>query len=103
LRAQLDSLRPTQRPVNSRDMSEEQRQQMRERRTAVAVVVGRMRDNAAAARERTFAILSAEQRTRVEGLEAEAKKRSEDEVNRVGRSDDAEGMMRRRGGRPQED
>jgi hypothetical protein len=63
-----------------------------------------MRDNVAAARERTFAVLAPEQRVRVEALESEARKRSEDEVNRVGRSDDAEGMMRRRGGgRPPED
>jgi hypothetical protein len=104
LRAQLDSLRPSQRPVNSRDMSEEQRQQMRARRTAVAAVVARMRDNATAARERTLAVLTPEQRVRVEALESEARQRSEDDVNRVGRSDDAEGVMRRRGsGRPPED
>jgi hypothetical protein len=103
LRAQFDSLRPTQRPVNSRDMGQEEREQMRARRTAVAAVVGRMRDNAAAARERTFAVLSPEQRVRVEALESEARKRSEDEMNRVGRSDDAEGMRRRGRGGPPED
>jgi hypothetical protein len=85
-------------------MGPEEREQMRARRTAVGVVVGQMRDNAVAARARSFAVLSPEQRTRVEVLEAEAKKRSEDELNRVGRSDDADGVMRRRGsGRPPED
>jgi hypothetical protein len=104
LRAQLDSLRPSQRPVNSRDMSQEQREQMRARRTAVSAVIGRMRENVAVARERTYAVLSPEQRVRVEALEAEAGKRSEDEMNRVGRSDDSDGTMRRRGGgRPPED
>lgn len=103
LRVQLDSLRPTQRPVNSRDMGPEERQQMTARRTAIAAVVAHMRDNAAATRERTFAVLTPEQRTRVEALETEARKRSENDVNRVGQSDDAQGTMRRRGGRPQED
>jgi hypothetical protein len=104
LRVQLDSLRPTQRPVNSRDMGPEERAQMNARRTAIAAVVGRMRDNAAATRERTFAVLTPEQRTRVEALETEARKRSENDVNRVGQSDDAQqGTARRRGGRPQED
>jgi hypothetical protein len=103
LKAQLDSLRPSQRPVNSRDMSQEQRDQVRARRTAVAAVVGRMRDNAAAARGRTYAVLTPEQRTRVEALEADAKQRSDDELNRVGRSEESDGTMRRRGGRPMED
>jgi hypothetical protein len=101
LRVQLDSLRPTSRPVNSRDMSEEQREEMRNRRTAVAAVIGRMRDNATASRERTFAILSTEQRQKVEQLEADARKRMDDEMKRVGRSDDAD--QYRRGGRRPED
>jgi hypothetical protein len=101
LRVQLDSLRPSSRPVNSRDMSEEQREEMRARRTAVAAVIGHMRDNATASRERTFAILSTEQRLKVEQLEADARKRMDDEMNRVGRSDDA--GQRRRGGRQPED
>ena len=101
LRTQLDSLRPSSRPVNSRDMSEEQREEMRNRRTAVATVIGHMRDNANATRERTFAILSTDQRQKVEELEADARKRMEEEMNRVGRSDDA--GERRRGGRRPED
>jgi hypothetical protein len=103
LRSQLDSLRPSQRPVNSRDMSDEQREQMRARRASVNAVIARMRENAAASRERTFAVLSPEQRVRVEALEAEARKRADEDLNRVGRSDDADGAMRRRGGQPPED
>ena len=100
LRAQLDSLRPTQRPVNSRDMSEEQRQAMNARRTAVRVVVAQMRDNGTAVRERALAVLTPEQRTQAESLEAEVKRRADEALDRVGRSDDAE---YRRGGRQRED
>ena len=100
LRAQLDSLRPTQRPVNSRDMSEEQRQAMTARRTAVRAVVAQMHDNGTAVRERALAVLTTEQRTQAESLEADAKRRAEEAVERVGRSDDNE---LRRGGRQRED
>jgi hypothetical protein len=100
LRAQLDSLRPTQRPVNSRDMSEEQRQAMNARRTAVRAVVAQMRDNGTAVRERALAVLTPEQRTQAESLEADATRRADEALDRVGRSDDAE---YRRGGRQRED
>lgn len=96
--ARLDSLRPTSRPVNPNDLSQEQRDEIDARRAAIATVMDGMRESNALARQRTMAILSPAQQQRAAELENDARKQMDDERARRGR-DAGEGERRRGGGR----
>lgn len=102
---QLDSLRPTRRPVNPNDLSPEQREEIAARRAAIVAVMTGMRDNNALARQRTMAVLSAAQQEMAAELENDARKKAEEDRARRGR--DAAGGDGRRGaggmGRPPQD
>jgi hypothetical protein len=99
LRHQLDSLRTSRRPVNPRDMSQDQVDEVRARRTAVANIMAQLREHAATARERTLTVLSGDQVTRVAAYEDEARKKAEEDANRVaGGTGDGQQQQRRRGG-----
>jgi hypothetical protein len=103
--ARLDSLRPTSQPLNPKDLSQEQRDEIAARRTAIAAVLDGMRETNALARQRTMAILSPEQQQRAAELENDARKQADQERERRGRFATQGGDMRRRGGggRPPED
>jgi hypothetical protein len=99
LRHQIDSLRTSRRPVNPRDMSQEQVDEIRARRTALVSITAQLRDHAAAAREKVLGVLSADQATRVASYEEEARKRAEEDANRMAGGNGAQdGQQRRRGG-----
>jgi hypothetical protein len=78
LRLRLDSLRPTQRPVNPRDLSQEQRESIRTRRTAVGAVMAEWSAHNAEVRPRVLAVLTPEQQQRVVVLEEEVRKRDQE-------------------------
>jgi hypothetical protein len=103
--ARLDSLRPTSQPLNPKDLSQEQRDEIAARRTAIATVLDGMRETNALARQRTMAVLSAEQQQRAAELENDARKQADKERDRRGRfAMDGDGEERRGGrGRPPED
>jgi hypothetical protein len=94
----LDSLRPTRRPVNQNDLSQEQRDEIEARRTAIARVMEAMRETNALARQHTMAVLSPPQQEKAAELENDARKKAEDDRARQGRSATA-GEERRGGGR----
>lgn len=100
----LDSLRPTSRPVNPNDLSQEQRDEIAARRSAIAVVMDGMRESNALARQRTMAVLSPEQQQKAAELENDARKQADEDRARRGR--EAGGGDGRRGaggmGRPPE-
>jgi hypothetical protein len=99
LRASLDSLRPTRRPVNPRDVSQEQRDEMRTRNAAISTVVGRIRDNTADVRTRALALLSSDQQQQLAVFEEAAQKRAEEEASRGSVGDGTDnGQQRRHGG-----
>jgi hypothetical protein len=102
--ARLDSLRPTRRPVNPNDLSQEQRDEIEARRAAIRVIMDAMREMNALARQRTMAVLSPAQQQRAAELENDARKQMDEERARRGR-DAGEGERRRGGGmgRPPED
>jgi hypothetical protein len=103
--ARLDSLRPTSQPLNPRDLSQEQRDEIAARRTAIAAVLDGMRETNALARQRTMAVLSPAQRERAAELESDARKQADEERSRRGRfAAEGDGEGRRGGrGRPPED
>ena len=103
--ARLDSLRPRSQPLNPRDLSQEQRDEIAARRTAIAAVLDGMRETNALARQRTMAVLSAAQQERAAELEGDARKQADEERNRRGRfAAEGDGEGRRGGrGRPPED
>ena len=70
----LDSLRPSRRPVNPRDLSPEQQEEIAARRLAIAEVMEAMRETNTTARERAMALLSPEQQQKATELEDKAAK-----------------------------
>lgn len=103
--AQLESLRPTSQPLNPRDLSQEQRDEIETRRTKIAAVLDGMRETNALARQRTMAVLSPAQQQRAAELENDARKKADEERERRGRfaADDQDGGRRRGRGRRPED
>jgi len=103
--ARLDSLRPTSQPLNPKDLSQEQREEIAARRTAIAAVLNGMRETNALARQRTMAVLSPEQQQRAAELENDARKQADQERERRGRfaAEGQDGRRRGGGGRPPED
>jgi hypothetical protein len=104
--ARLDSLRPTNRPLNPNDLSPDQQREIAARRTAIATIMEGMRDTNALARQRTMAILSPAQQQRAAELENDARRKLDDERSRreADAAGGAGGEGRRGGrGRPPED
>jgi hypothetical protein len=103
--ARLDSLRPQSQPLNPRDLSQEQRDEIAARRARIAAVLDGMRETNALARQRTMAILSPAQQQRAAELENDARKQADQERERRGRfAADGRDANRRGGrGRPPED
>ena len=98
--AKLDSLRPTRQPANGMgDLSQEQKDEMQQRRAAIATVLDGMKENNAQARKQAMDALNGEQQKRAADLEEDAQKKVDDEMKR--RERDAQGGNRRRG-RPAE-
>jgi len=99
----LDSLRPTRRPAGGvNDLSPEQRQEIEERRAAIAPVLEAVRETNAEARVKVMAVLNQEQQKRAAKLEDDARKNAEEEFKRRTRTEFG-GGERMRGGRPPED
>jgi hypothetical protein len=88
-------------PVNPNDLSQEQREEIAARRSAIAAVMEGMRETNALARQRAMAILSAEQQEKAAELENDARKKADEDRARRGRSAGM-GEGRRGGGRPPE-
>ncbi|MEO5817453.1 MAG: Spy/CpxP family protein refolding chaperone [Gemmatimonadaceae bacterium] len=100
----LDSLRPTRRPANGvNDLSTEQRQEIEERRAAIAPVLEAVRETNAESRVKVMALLNPEQQKRAAQYEDDARKKADEEFKHQARSGFGGGMERRRGGRPLED
>src|SRR6185369_8597431 len=101
----LDSLRPTRHPAGGiNDLSNEQRQEIEERRAAIAPVLEAVRETNADARIKVMALLNPEQQKRAAKFEDEARKQAEEEFKRRTRNEFGGGMERRgNGGRPPED
>jgi hypothetical protein len=91
--------------LNPKDLSQEQRDEIAARRTAIAAVLDGMRETNALARQRTMAILSPAQQERAAELENDARKQADQERERRGRfaSEGQDGRRRGGGGRPPED
>jgi hypothetical protein len=103
--ARLDSLRPTSQPLNPKDLSQEQRDEIAARRKAIAAVLDGMRETNTLARKRTMALLSPAQQERAAELESDARKQADEERTRRGRFAAEDVGERRPGGRgrPPED
>lgn len=81
--ARLDSLRPTSWPANGfDDLSPEQRTEIETRRTAMKAIIAQMEGNFITARQRTLALLAPKHHRRVAKLEADARKRAEQQARR---------------------
>lgn len=82
----LEALRPTRRPANGpNDLSPEQREEIETRRAAIAEVMEGIRDIDAKARQRAMAVLTPEQQEQAAKLDAEARKKADEESSRRGR------------------
>ncbi len=101
----LDSLRPTRRPAGGvNDLSNEQRQEIEERRAAITPVLEALRETNAEARVKVMALLTPDQQKRTAQLEEDARKKADEEFKRRARTGFGGEMARRRGGgRPPED
>ena len=98
----LDSLRPTRRPANGvNDLSQEQRDEMEQRRTAITLILDGMRETNGAMRTKVLALLTPEQQKRASDWEDDARKKAEDEGRKRSRAFTSGGDSR--GRRPQED
>jgi Spy/CpxP family protein refolding chaperone len=82
----LEALRPTSRPANPNDLSQEQRDEIEARRKAIDAILHDMHDGDAMARWRAMAVLTPEQQEKAAKLEEDAKKRAEEERTRRARS-----------------
>jgi hypothetical protein len=101
--AKLDSLRPTRQPAGGMgDLSQEQRDEIEARKTAIANALEGMRETNAQARIKVMAVLDPDQQKRAAGLEEEARKKADDEAKRLQRSEQPSGGRGGRG-RPPED
>lgn len=99
----LDSLRPTRRPAGGvNDLSQEQREEIEERRAAITPVLEAVRATNADARVKVMAVLNQDQQKRAAKLEDEARKDAEEEFKRRTRFEFGGGSERMRGGRPPE-
>ena len=98
----LDSLRPTRRPANGvNDLSQEQRDEMEQRRVAITLILDGMRETNGIMRTKVLALLSPDQQKRASDWEDEARKKAEDEGRKRARA--FAGGDEMRGRRPQED
>ena len=95
LRVRLDSLNPSQRPVNPRDLSQEQRDAIRVRRAAAEAIMKDFEANNAAVRPRVFALLTEEQRKRVTELTEEIHKRDAERLRAEWESGERRGQYGR--------
>jgi hypothetical protein len=101
----LDSLRPTRRPAGGvNDLSQEQRQEIEERRAAITPVLEAIRETNAEARIKVMALLDPDQQKRAAELEHDAQKSAEEDFKRRSRDGFDGGQQRRTrgGGRPPE-
>lgn len=99
----LDSLRPTRRPANGiGDLSQEQRDEMDQRRVAVTLIMDGMKETNGETRKKVLALLTPDQAKRAQDWEDEARKKAEDEGRRRSR-DAGDSGGGARGRRPQED
>jgi hypothetical protein len=79
--AKLDSLRPTRQPANGMgDLSQEQRDELEARKTAIANALEGMRETNAQARKHVMDVLNPDQQKRAASLEEDARKKAEDEA-----------------------
>ncbi len=100
--ARLDSLRPTRMPAGGmNDLSQEQRDEMQQRASAVQLVMADMRETNATSRVNVMKVLNETQQKRAAELEADAAKKAESEGRRR-IQDMGGGNNRRGGGRPPE-
>jgi hypothetical protein len=100
----LDSLRPTRRPAGGvNDLSNEQRQEIEERRAAITPVLEAVRETNAESRVKVMALLTPEQQKHAAQYEEDARKKADEQFKRQARGGFGGGMERRRGGRPLED
>lgn len=97
LYARLDSFRPTQRPANPRDLSQEQQDTLRVRKIAVGDVMTHFRDNNLATRSQVMDLLSADQQEKVAAFESDARRKEAEDEREP--SPEGEGNQRRGGGR----
>jgi hypothetical protein len=97
LRTRLDSLRPTLRPINPADLSQEQRDDIRRRRIGAREIMGRYRENDLVVRPQVLAVLTPEQQQKVAVYEGEARRREAD-ADRSSARAPQEGEQRRSGG-----
>jgi hypothetical protein len=81
--ARLDSIRPKSRPANGfDDLSQEQRDDLETRRTAMLAVIAQMQGNFATARQRTLALLAPKLHGRFAKVENEAGKKAREQAKR---------------------
>lgn len=83
--AQLEALRPTHRPANPNDLSQEQRDEIEGRRKAIAAIMKNVHDANAILRWRALALLTPEQQERAAKFEEDAQQRVDDERTRRAR------------------
>ena len=101
--AKLDSLRPTRQPAGGMgDLSQEQRDEIEARKTAIANVLEGMRETNAQARIRVMNVLNPDQQKRAASLEEDARKKAADDAKQHERSGPPAGGRGGRG-RPPED
>jgi hypothetical protein len=85
--AKLDSLRPTRRPAGGEnDLSQEQRDEINERKAAITAVLDGIHEPNATARQQTMALLTESQQKKAADLENDAKKKADDDQRRRERS-----------------
>ncbi|MDB4912426.1 MAG: hypothetical protein JWM95_70 [Gemmatimonadetes bacterium] len=81
--AKLDSLRPTRRPAGGEnDLSQEQRDEINERKVAITAVLDAIHEPNATARQQTMALLTEDQQKKAADLENEAKKKADEDQKR---------------------
>ena len=95
LRVRLDSLNPSQHPVNPRDLSQEQRDAIRVRRTAAEAIMKAWDANNAAVRPRVMAVLGEDQQKRVRDLTEEVRQRNADRLRAEWESGERRGQYGR--------
>ena len=83
--AQLEALRPTHRPANPNDLSQEQRDEIETRRKAIGAIMQNVHDSNALLRWRAMAVLTPEQQERAAKLEEDAQQRADEERTRRAR------------------
>jgi hypothetical protein len=101
-RMKLDSLRPTRQPANGMgDLSQEQRDELEARRTAIAMVLDGMKENNAQARKKVMDVLDPDQQKRAASLEEDARKKAADDAKQHERSGPPAGGRGGRGRPPE--